>query len=330
MGSEDSLLAKYTTIFFVVSGYWIVSISTVFVNKTLLSNTQLDAPMFINLSQTLITALICYGKKVLSKVYPSRFSFPETDIWDPQIIRLILPVSIMFTSMIATNNLCLKYVSVAFYYIGRSLTTIFNVILTFLILREKTSLRCVMCCALIIIGFWLGVDQEHFAGSLSIPGTIFGILGSLSLSLFSILTKKVLPKVDGQIWVLQYANNVYASILFVPIMFVSGELPIVLAYPRWGDLFFWTILIGGGICGFLIGFFTSLQIKYTSALTHNISGTAKACAQTVLATYWYQETKSNMWWFSNLIILGGSAAYARIKQVDMEKQHHQTPVYTKV
>lgn len=67
--------------------------------------------------------------------------------------------------MISTNNLCLKYASVAYYYIGRSLTTIFNVIFTFLILGETTSKRCIACCAVIIGGFWLGVDQENLAGN---------------------------------------------------------------------------------------------------------------------------------------------------------------------
>jgi hypothetical protein len=38
--------------------------------------------------------------------------------------------------MIASNNLCLKYVGVAFYYIGRSLTTVFNVIFTYTILGK--------------------------------------------------------------------------------------------------------------------------------------------------------------------------------------------------
>jgi len=330
MDSNKSLLATYITIFFVVSGYWVVSISTVFVNKTLLSHLDLDAPMFINLSQTLVTALICYIYKLMSKFWPSRFKFPDTDIWDPHVIKAILPVSIMFTSMIATNNLCLKYVSVAFYYIGRSLTTIFNVLLTYMILGERTSKKCMLCCGVIVLGFWLGVDQEHFSGSLSVAGTIFGILGSLSLSMYSIWTKKVLPKVNGEIWALQYANNVYASIMFIPIMLLSGEVSTVTNYSRLHELYFWMILIGGGICGFSIGFFTSLQIKYTSALTHNISGTAKACAQTILATYWYQETKSAIWWFSNIIILLGSAGYARIKQVDMEKRYQQTAGYTKV
>ena len=45
----------------------------------------------------------------------------------------------------------------------------------------------------------------------------------------------------------------------------------------------------------------------------NISpaGTAKAAAQTVLATQWYGETKSPLWWASNLVVLGGGVAYTR-------------------
>ena len=41
---------------------------------------------------------------------------------------------------------------------------------------------------------------------------------------------------------------------------------------------------------------TGLQIKVTSPLTHNISGTAKAAAQTVLATHWFMEVGLALWW----------------------------------
>ncbi|GJQ76000.1 hypothetical protein Trydic_g18054 [Trypoxylus dichotomus] len=187
---KESLFQKYITIFLVVSGYWIISIATVFVNKQLLSELNLDAPMFIAFYQTVISALICYIMKILSKLYPDKIRFPESKPFHLETIKNVLPLSVMFLSMIVTNNLCLKYVSVAFYYIGRSLTTIFNVIFTFLILGEKTSGKCIFCCGLIIFGFYLGVDQENIAGSLSISGTIFGVLGSLSLSLYSIFTKR--------------------------------------------------------------------------------------------------------------------------------------------
>ena len=56
-------------------------------------------------------------------------------------LKQVLPLSVVFVLMISTNNLCLKNVGVSFYYVGRSLATVFNVLLTYLILGNKTSLR---------------------------------------------------------------------------------------------------------------------------------------------------------------------------------------------
>ena len=53
-------------------------------------------------------------------------------------------------------------------------------------------------------------------------------------------------------------------------------------------------------------------------MTSSPAGTAKAAAQTVLATQWYGETKSPLWWASNLVVLGGSMAYTRVKQLEMK------------
>ena len=84
------------------------------------------------------------------------------------------------------------------------------------------------------------------------------------------------------------------------------------------DTEFWLRMTVAGLLGFAIGYVTGLQIKVTSPLTHNISGTAKAAAQTVLATYWWAETKSWLWWTSNMVVLGGSMAYTRVKQLEMK------------
>lgn len=65
----------------------IVSILTVFVNKALLSDINLDAPMFIALTQTFITAGICFIKKFLHKLWPDRFYFPETDVFGKETIK---------------------------------------------------------------------------------------------------------------------------------------------------------------------------------------------------------------------------------------------------
>lgn len=182
-------------------------------------------------------------------------------------------------------------------------------------------MKCIICCVVIIVGFWLGIDQEHIAGSLSIPGTCFGVLGSLLLALYSIRMKQVLPVVKQDIWLLAYYNNIYSIITFIPLIIINNEQSVIYNYDKLGHAFFWITMTIGGIFGFAIGYLTTLQIKVTSPLTHNISGTAKACAQTVLATYWFNDEKSFFWWLSNIIVLGASASYARIRQLDLNREY---------
>ena len=62
----------------------------------------------------------------------------------------------------------------------------------------------------------------------------------------------------------------------------------------------------------LAGSVTGLQVKVTSALTHNISGTAKACVQTIIAVVYFQEVKTVLWWFSNAVVLIASTAYTQV------------------
>ncbi len=47
----------------------------------------------------------------------------------------MLPLSVVFVLMITFNNLTLKFVTVSFYNVGRSLTTVFNVVFTYFILK---------------------------------------------------------------------------------------------------------------------------------------------------------------------------------------------------
>ena len=183
----------------------------------------------------------------------------------------MLPLSIVFVSMITLNNLCLKNVGVSFYYIGRSLTTVFNVATTYLFLGERTSFRAVLCCVVIVVGFWLGVDQEGETGTLSISGTVYGVLAALFVSLNAIFTKRVLPEVNNSNFLLTLYSNVNAILLFVPLMIVFGEPTAVLNYSDIGSLGFWVPMSVAGLFGFAISYVSGLQIQVTSPLTHNSS-----------------------------------------------------------
>lgn len=319
MHASTLLFFQYVHVGCVVALYWVVSIITVFLNKMLLSSDTIDlnAPFFIVWYQCFISVVICLIFKGLSSIIPG-IKFPEGSPMATSSLAKVLPVSILFTSMIVFNNLCLKYAGVSFYFIGRSLTTVFNVCLTHFMLHEYVSQRVITCCVVIVLGFLIGVDQETVLGTFSLVSTFSGLMGSFSLAMYSIQTKKVLPALNHQIWLLSYYNNVYACLLLLPIVIFSNEYTVLMEYPNLYDSYFWTMMTLSGVCGFSIGYVTSLQIKVTSPLTHNISGTAKACAQTVLGSMFYHEVKSVLWWISNMIVLAGSAAYTAVRQQEMK------------
>ncbi|XP_003746675.1 GDP-fucose transporter 1 [Galendromus occidentalis] len=323
--TDSSLTTQYAKIALVIAAYWIVSISMVFLNSHLLSSeNRLDAPLFITFTQCVVTVAVCLTLSGISRLFPKLCWFPECTLSRDRMLKL-LPVSIFFVMMITFNNICLKYVGVAFYTVSRSLTTVFNVIFTYIILGQRTSFPALLCCGLIIAGFLLGVQQEDGAGSLNVIGVLSGILASVSLSLYSIYTKKVLKIVNDSVSLLSFYNNVNALILFIPLIAVSGELSLVAKFSLLGSPDWWTEIFIVGVFGFAIGYVTMLQIQVTSPLTHNVSGTAKACAQTVIAVIYSEQVKSALWWTSNALVLIGSAQYTRVRQVEMAKHHQEAP-----
>ncbi|XP_065181895.1 GDP-fucose transporter 1-like [Sycon ciliatum] len=322
---KETLKDSFMKIAVVVAAYWVVSISMVFLNSYLLSSkdVKLDAPLFITFSQC-VTGVVCLF--LLSKFGSGmQFldEFPAFQISTSLMLQL-LPLSAVFVGMIAFNNLCLKYVGVAFYNVGRSLTTIFNVVLSYLILRQGTSPRAIICCSAIIGGFLLGVKQENKSATKSgndsdlFLGVFFGVSASCCVALNAIFTKKFLPLVEGNLWRLQMYNNLNASLLFLPLIFIFGEFSVLMKYPKLSSLSFWGMMLLSGVMGIAIAYVTGLQIRVTSPLTHNVSGTAKACAQTVLAVVWASQYKSFLWWVSNVMVMCGSAAYTFVRQREMQ------------
>lgn len=319
MAAYSALEKQYLVIFAAVSSYWVCSISLVFLNKYLLSSLELDAPLFITFYQCFFSVMLCLICAQLSASFPGYIKFPKMTV-DQKLSREVLPLSIIFVAMVTFNNLCLKNVGVSFYYVGRSLTTVFNVICTYLILGQKTSLQALGCCGLIVAGFFLGVNQEDAAGSLSVSGVVYGVLASLCVALNAIYTKKTLPVMGDSIWRLTMYNNLNACFLFVPLMLFTGEFGTIPYFDQLFTTYFWAMMSLSGFFGFIMGYVTGWQIQATSALTHNISGTAKAAAQTVMAVIIWQETKFFLWWISNLVVLLGSAAYTWVQKKDLDKK----------
>jgi len=229
-----------------------------------------------------------------------------------------MPLTFVFLGMIIFNNLCLKYVEVSFYQVARSLTIVFNVIFTYCLLGQPTDRNSIMCCAIIVIGYLMGCDGEvHF----SVIGVIFGVLSSAFVALNSIYVKKILSVVDDNSEKLMLYNNINAVIILLPIIYFATEEAdeMILNKEAFGTAIFWTVTLVAGVVGFLINFASYLQIKFTSPLSHNVSGTAKAAAQTVIALFIFQNPVTVQGMVGVAVVILGSFAYSRPKPAPPQK-----------
>lgn len=318
----------------VVALYFAVSITLVFANKILMpkngSATTIDAPLFVTWFQCALTAALI---KILG-MFSARSSvnswlreFPQVSV-NPLVAVKVAPLSLMFLGMITFNNLCLKYVSVPFYNVARSLTIVTNVIFTYMLLGERTSFKVCLTLLVVIIGFYVGVEGEI---DFSLLGTLFGVASSCFVSLNAIYTKKTMPLVDNDKWKLSWYNNLNASIMFLPLIFINGEHHTLMANTAILQTgYYWFVMCIAGVLGFAIGIVTVMQINYTSPLTHNISGTAKACVQTILAIILFNAAWTAKGMTGIMLTIFGSLLYAVVKMKENEQPKVQPPGYAPV
>jgi len=299
-----------------VAFYWFVSISLTFLNKTVMTGAylKLDAPLFMSWTQFVMTVLCCAIMSEVGKRVKLFSFFPPLE-FDIRKARKILPLTVVFLGMIVFNNLCIKYVEVSFYYIARSLTIIFNILFTYYLLNKTTSKKSIACCLMIIGGYALGVQSEvHFSQF----GVLFGGLASIFVALNSIYAKKMLVSVTNESSELLMLYNNINSIFILPfIALVATDERSVLMQPEslevMKTLDFWLMILFTGVFGFLIGYASYLQVLYTSPLTHNVSGTAKAAFQTMLALWVYGNPTNAPNLISVAVVLLSSFAYGIVK-----------------
>ena len=123
-----------------------------------------------------------------------------------------------------------------------------------------------------------------------------------------------------------FYNNVNASLLFLPLILIFEHTPIYVAFSaQFFSVIFWTAMSVAGFFGFSIGIVTVLQIKATSPLSHNISGTAKAAVQSILAFYIWQNEWTIMGVLGIFTVLGGSLLYTLVKMNENKKPSRGVP-----
>ena len=223
------------------------------------------------------------------------------------------------------NNYTLKYVDASFYQIARGLVLPITVLLSYLFLAARPSLRVLVSCAVVTAGFFIGVLLDNYStspvtGQVSASifanslGIFFGLLSSCTTATSAVIIKRSLDVVNGNTLHLAWYNNLLSSIVLVPVMFLAGEGPEVrrLLFERaagkdWTTFLWGTLLTVSapsssrvaamadvrfccqGLFGFLICIAGFMSIKVTSPITHMVSSAVRGVVVTVFGVWFFHD-----------------------------------------
>ena len=116
-----------------------------------------------------------------------------------------------------------------------------------------------------------------------------------------------------------------SSVLFIPLIWILERKIIVENASAFASLSFWFTMNAAGFFGFLIGIVTIAQISLTSPLSHNISGTAKACVQTLIAVLFLGDEMSAQSVLGTVCVLFGTFMYSLVRSKEMDRNKKSSP-----
>ncbi|EIW53658.1 uncharacterized protein TRAVEDRAFT_31694 [Trametes versicolor FP-101664 SS1] len=298
-------------------------------NKWVLNIT--DTPLFFLLSQ-LVIAVILFLLAHMAGMLQLPLQL------DTQVCKGLIPMVGLNVIGLSFSNYTLKYVDASFYQVARGMVLPFTVGTSFFLLHARPSLRILLACGVVTIGFFVGVFLD--GTEVSLVGIIFGVLSSMITALHSVVIKKSLDVVHGSALHLSWYTNLMSAVVLAPIIILVGELPGVMkllfganenAAGQMSTLA--TFVMGSlitGAFGFLMSLASLMSIKVTSPITHMVSSAVRGVAASLLGVWLFHDIVTQGRASSIGIILLGSIWYTWIKHVESQpatpSKAHYEPV----
>lgn len=316
---KDAKPASKALVTGVVVFYLVAALSMVMANKWVLNVTSI--PLFFLWTQLTIASLLFVISDTL-RILPDRLTF------DLETCKGLVPMVGLNVLGLSFSNYTLKYVDASFYQVARGLVLPFTVFTSFIVLHSRPSLRILLTCGVVTLGFFIGVFLD--GTPISVVGVFFGVASSAITATHSVVIKQSLNVVNGSALALSWYTNLLSAIVLLPLLVLVGEGPDVVKLlfgveellVKAGAMsplrtFLWGSLITG-VLGFMMSFASLLSIKVTSPITHMVSSAVRGVLSSVLGMWIFHDVITGGRASSIATILFGSLMYTWVKHQESQ------------
>lgn len=248
--------------------YCIASCSMILVNKFVLSGYGFNAGIFLMLYQNIVSVTIV-STLSLSGVIPT-----EPLTW--KLIKVWLPVNIIFVGMLITSMFSLKYINVAMLTILKNVANVLTASgETYFFKKQHDRQVWISLMLMIISAIAGGVTDLSFHA----VGYTWQILNCFLTASYSLTLRHVMDSAkeatrSGNLNELSMVllNNVLSLPLGVILVLGFNEVEYLLETPLLRMPTFWIVITASGVLGLAISFTSMWFLRQTSATTYSLVG----------------------------------------------------------
>ncbi|KAL6659590.1 hypothetical protein ACP70R_003630 [Stipagrostis hirtigluma subsp. patula] len=248
--------------------YCIASCSMILVNKFVLSGYGFNAPIFLMLYQNIVSVTIV-STLSLSGTVPT-----EPLTW--KLIKVWLPVNIIFVGMLITSMLSLKYINVAMLTILKNVANVLTASGETYFFKKQHGTQVWIALILMIISAFAGgiTDLSFHAVGYAWQTLNCFLTASYSLTLRHVMDSAKQATSSGNLNELSMVllNNVLSLPLGIILVVGFNEVEYLLETPLLMMPQFWLVITASGILGLAISFTSMWFLHQTSATTYSLVG----------------------------------------------------------
>lgn len=248
--------------------YCLSSCSMILLNKVVLSGYNLDAGISLMFYQSFVCVAVVYAL--------SFFGIISTEPFTWKLVRVWIPVNIIFVGMLVTSNFSLKYINIAMLTVLKNMTNIITAIgEIYLFKKHQNSKVWAALIFMVISAISGGITDISFHA----VGYAWQIVNCFLTAAYSLTLRRVMDVAKQQT---KSGNlNEFSMVLLNNLLSLPLGLLLIIVFKEWEYLYsspilripvFWVVATSSGLLGLAISFTSMWFLHQTGPTTYSLVG----------------------------------------------------------
>jgi len=292
--------------------YVIISISTTFFNKAVLSDYAFAHANFILLAQHIFTLVALHSIRTIGWV-----TYPNPKF---QKCKELLPISLLYSLNVGVALSALTTLNIPMYGVLKRVATLFVLVGEIYILKKRSSDIIQRSVFVIVAGAVLaGAGDLTF----DIQAYILACISCVAQAAYLIYVAKTGAEKDINSFGLLFYNSLLAIPFVLCFSLVTGELWQVAKYPNLWDIDFQLCFLFNLILGSMLNYSMFLCTTVNSPLTTTIMGHVKNALSVILSLLFTNVQLTTLNLIGLIVNTGGGIWYSHAKYQEKQVQIQQ-------